>query len=186
MKNLTLIILLCAIFANAQIKKEPADTAKIVFTEIVKVDSTNRFELFKKASTWIEGQKFEILEMDPIEGKLLAKDQIIVYTDKSVLAKPNGDFFYDIAIEIKEGKYRYTFSNFVYRYYKQDRYGKFVPVVKGSKPMEDTKAAGWKKQWGRNKLQVNNEVNGHINNLKNAMKYVAPKPVIAPKPKEEW
>lgn len=185
-KLLFILLILCINQAHAQKKKNPSDsTKKIIYSEIVKIDSTNRFELYRKAAKWIESQKFTILEEDQIAGKLLAKNKIVVYTDKSVLAKPNGEFNHDVLIEIKEGKYRYSFTNFVFTYYKQDRNMKYVPV-KGKKPMEDTKAPGWKKQWARNKMQVTAEINNHIINLKEAMKYVAPKPVATPKAKEEW
>ena len=186
MKITTIIFFLLSFQLFAQSKKASVDTTKkITFTEIIKVDSANRFELYKKAEKWVEQNKFEVVEVDPIEGKILAKDQVIVYTDRSVLAKPNGDFFYDIILEVKDGKYRYSFTNFVYRFYKQDRNLEYKPV-KGSKPIEDTKAQGWKKQWSKNKMQVTAEVNNHIKTLKEAMSFVAPKPVAKPKPKEEW
>lgn len=187
MKNFLLLLsLFTGIYAHAQYPKSNIDTtAKFTLTEVIKVDSLNRFELYKKAGKWIENQKFEVIEEDPIEGKFIARNKIIVYTDKSVLAKPNGDFHHDVLIEIKDGKYRYSFTNFVYRQYKLDRNLKYVPV-KGKKPIEDTKAPGWSKQWSKNKLQVNNQVNEYIHSLKEAMKYVHPKPVITEKPKDEW
>ena len=174
----------------AQSKKEPKDTVtvkKVLYSEIVRVDSSTRFELYKKAAKWIEGQAFEIIEEDPYSSKIIAKHSFIVYTDKGVLAKPNGDFSYDIVLEAKEGKYRYTFSNFVYRRYKQDRQDllKYIPV-KGKKPIEDTKAPGWKKQWIKDKMQVSSKIEAYIVSLNNAMKYMAPKAASAAKPKEEW
>ncbi len=173
--------------AFAQSSKDTITTKKVVYTEIVKVDSTNRFELYKKASRWVGRQKFDVIEEDALSGKIIAKNSFIVYSERGVLAKPNGDFTYDIFIDIKEGKYRYTFTNFVYRRYRQDRQDllKYIPE-KGKKPIEDTKAAGWKKQWNKDKLQVNNKVNEHIVSLNQAMKYVAQKSAETEKPKEEW
>jgi hypothetical protein len=167
--------------------KDTIKTNKVNYSEIVKVDSTNRFDLYKKASKWVAQNKFEVIEEDPLGGKILAKTNFIVYSEKGVLAKPNGDFTYDIIIDLKEGKYRYSFTNFIFRRYKQDRQDllKYIPE-KSRKPIEDTKAPGWKKQWSRDKLQVNNRVNEHIASLREAMKYIAPKPIEAPKPKEEW
>ena len=172
---------------TATVSKDTIKTNKVTYSEIVKVDSTNRFDLYKKASKWVAQNKFEVIEEDALSGKILAKTSFIVYSEKGVLAKPNGDFTYDISIDTKEGKYRYTFTNFIFRRYKQDRQDllKYVPE-KGRKPIEDTKAPGWKKQWAKDKLQVNNRVNEHIVSLREAMKYIAPKPVEAPKPKEEW
>ena len=182
-------ILACLFLFNqavAQDKKSKKDTvAKTVYSEIVKVDSSNRYELFKKASKWVESQGFKIEEEDPYGGKIVAKNKFEVYTDKGVLAKPNGSFTHDVIIDIKEGKYRYTFSNFMYSYIKQDRTYKYV-TVKGQKPMEENNAPGWKKQWGKNKMQVSNKINAYIVSLRETMKYVAPKPVAPPKPKEEW
>jgi len=193
MRLFSFIAFLIVSFGNsfAQDAKAPKDSAivakKVSYSEIVKVDSTNRFELYKKASKWVSQQKFEILEEDALGGKIAAKNSFIVYSDKGVLAKPNGDFTYDIIIDIKEGKYRYTFSNFIYRRYKQDRQDllKYIPE-RSKKPIEDTKAPGWKKQWAKDKLQVNDKINEHIVSLREAMKYVAPKPILPEKPKEEW
>ncbi len=182
-----IILFLCLItfsWSFAQTKDKADTTEKVVFTDIVKVDSTSRFELYRKASKWAESQKFQIVEEDPYGGKIIAKNKITVYTDKGVLAKPNGEFNYDVVIDIKDGKYRYTFSNFVYTYIKMDRNYRYAPV-KGKKPMEDGKAAGWKKQWGKNKMQVTNSVEGYISSLREAMKYVAPVKV-AEKQKETW
>jgi hypothetical protein len=172
---------------TATTSNDTIKTNKVTYSEIVKVDSTNRFDLYKKASKWVTQNKFEVVEEDPLGGKILANSKMITYTDKGVLAKPNGEFTYDITIDVKEGKYRYTFTNFIFRRYKQDRQDllKYVPE-KGRKPIEDTKASGWKKQWSRNKLQMNSRVNEHIADLREAMKYIAPKPFDAVKPKEEW
>ena len=191
--RLLLPILFCSFFIKNGIaqtatpSKDTIKTNKVTYSEIVKVDSTNRFDLYKKASKWVAQNKFEVIEEDVLGGKILAKTNFIVYSEKGVLAKPNGDFTYDITVDVKEGKYRYTFTNFVFRRYKQDRQDllKYVPE-KGRKPIEDTKASGWKKQWAKNKLQMNNRVNEHIVSLREAMKYIAPKPIEAAKPKEEW
>jgi hypothetical protein len=177
--------LLISTFCFSQKKIATADTTKkVIFTDIVKVDSTNRFDLYKKAVKWVENQKFAVQEEDPYGGKITAKGKMTVYTDKGVLAKPNGEFAYDVMIDVKDGKYRYTFSNFIYTYIKMDRNYRYVPV-KGSKPIEDGKAAGWKKQWGKDKVQVTDKINQYISSLKESMKYVAPVKLVE-KPKETW
>ena len=179
------LMLFCISFTCfSQDKKGSDTTQKVVFTEVVKVDSVNRFDLYLKAVKWVEKQKFEVVEEDQLGGKIIAKNSFIVYTDKGVLAKPNGDFTHDVVIELKDGRYRYTFSNFIYRQYKQDRNLKYVPV-KGQKPIEDGKAAGWKKQWGKNKIQVTNKINDYISSLNNMLKYV-PTVKIVEKPKDDW
>lgn len=180
-----LLLLLTLSFGQGFSQKNTDTTKKVVYSEVVLVDSTNRFDLYKKAVKWVENQKFEVEEEDPYGGKIVAKNRFEVYTDKGVLAKPNGDFTHNVKIEIKDGKYRYTFDQFYYRKYQQDRNLKYVPV-KGTKPIEDTKAAGWKKQWGKNKMQVTNHVNSYIASLREAMKYVPP---VAPEQKvkkDEW
>src|SRR4051812_26231603 len=91
----------------AQKTKASKDTTKkVIYSEIVKVDSSNRFELYQKASKWIEHQTFEVEEEDPMTGKITAKNRFEVYTDKGVLSKPNGDFTHDVIIDVKDGKYR--------------------------------------------------------------------------------
>lgn len=180
----TFLLSLISLVCFSQDKKGLDTTKKVVFSEIVKVDSTNRFDLYLKAVKWVERQKFEVVEEDQLGGKIVAKNSFIVYTDKGVLAKPNGDFTHDIIIELKDGRYRYTFDNFIYRQYKQDRTLKYVPV-KGQKPIEDSKAAGWKKQWGKNKIQVTNKINDYISSLNSALKYVPPVKIVE-KAKDDW
>lgn len=181
-------LIIHVLFSQAQDNKAKQDTIKkINYSEIVKVDSTNRFELYKKAAKWMEKQGFEIEEEDPLTGKISAKNKFTVFTDKGVLSKPNGEFSHDVILEVKDGKYRYSFTNFMYRKLVQDRQDllKYVPE-RGKKPIEESNAPGWKKQWGKNKMQVDEKITGYINNLRESLKYVAPKPVTPPKPKEEW
>lgn len=184
------LLMSCSLFlfsaTQAQNNKSKKDTvAKVIYSEIVKVDSANRFDLYKKAVQWVQKQKFEVKEEDALTGKVVAKNRFEVVTDKGVLAKPNGDFTHEVLIDVKDGKYRYTFTNFTYRQYKQDRNLKYVPV-KGTKPIEESNAPGWKKQWGKNKMQVNQKVEGYIASLREAMKYVPSAEAVPVKPKEEW
>ncbi len=172
----------------AQNKKTTADsTTKVVYTDIVKVDSTNRFELYQKASKWIGSQSFTLVEENILEGKIMAKNSFDVFSEKGVLSKPNGVFTHDVSIDVKDGKYRYTFSNFLYRKYKQDRQDllKYIPE-RSTKAIEDNKAPGWSKQWSKNKMQATDKINQYIISLRDAMKYVARKTAAPPKPKEEW
>ena len=180
--------ILLVVNGYAQGKKAAKDSVvKVVYSEIIKVDSSNRFDLFKRASKWVESQKFEVEEENALTGKISARNRFEVFSEKGVLAKPNGDFTHDFIIEVKDGKYRYTFTNFTYRKYKQDRQDllKYIPE-KSSKPIEDKSAPGWYKQWGKNKMQVSEKVNSYIVNLREAMKYVPPTVPAQQKPKEEW
>jgi hypothetical protein len=173
--------------SHSQTKETKHDTTKkVIYSDVVKLDSMNKYELYKRAVKWISKQGFTEVEEDPYGCKIIAKNKFTVYTDVSVLAKPNGNFTHNVMIEARDGRYKYVFSEFKYHYIKQNRDLKYVEV-KGEKPIEDTKAPGWKKQWAKNKKQVNNKMEVYIKSLYNEMSYTAPVPVAKPDPKkEDW
>ena len=91
-----------------------------------------------------------------------------VYQKGIVSKQIHGKIDYKVVLEIKNFKYRYTFSDFVFHYYKQDRTYKMVPTGK-TKSLNEKKAAGWQKTWARHKSYTTQLITNLANSLKAQM-----------------
>lgn len=112
MKN-TVLLLLLPLFAQAQ------SDSLLKYTAVVNVDSATKDQLFIKgrqwiAETWKDGK--EVLQVvDKQSGELFGKAYIkSYYTVKSFGKDQLMPMIYriDVGIYIKDGKYKYEFSNF--------------------------------------------------------------------------
>lgn len=126
-------------------------------------------------------------QFDLLEGFVKCTTSIMVYTKGMVSKEIHGRITYEVNVEIKEHKYRYTFTNFVFEYYKQNRQYKYEPTGR-LKPLEDPKYPGRQPVWNKHKIGINNLVLQHIATLKNDMSQmsliVEEKKVV--KKKIEW
>ncbi len=68
-------------------------------------------------------------------------------------------------MQVKDFKYRYQFTNFVFYPYNRDRYGKFKINKWKSKPLEDPLYPGDQKKWDKHKASTNEKVNELIADL---------------------
>lgn len=114
----TIIILItCAfsipLFCNAQ---QP-----MYFSEVVKVDSTtNKEELFSRARSWFSSHyidsKAALDVQDKETGELLGNgsmDVMAIQTGSNQF--PYGIVTYNFKIIVKDGRYKYEFSNFIHK-----------------------------------------------------------------------
>src|SRR6266542_1007820 len=91
----------------------------ITYSEIVNVDSTTKDQLFQNARQWyneIFVSSKEVLQIvDKETGELSGKGLLKSYYDYRVMGKRKYDCYYKFSIDIKvkDGKYKYTFSNFI-------------------------------------------------------------------------
>lgn len=145
------------------------DAGKIVFYEVVKADSFKRDFLYHNAVTWLNSLKGfdEIIteSLDSIHGKIIAKNEVTVYSQTGILKKISGKMKYQTMIEVKDNLYRYNFSEFVFHYYKQDRNYKMVATGK-TKNLEDAKASGWQKLWDKHRSKMLEKIQRDIAQLK--------------------
>jgi hypothetical protein len=170
-------------------------SGKIEMAEIVQLDSiNNKTILYQNALEWTEGfpadeTKITRIERDALTGKISCSFKFPVYTQATVgvLKKISGVITYDCVVEVKDFKYRYSFTNFIFHYYKQDRTYKYVDAGK-TKKLEDFKASGWQKVWNKHRITTADKVGKDINNLKNRMAQVSiPSTQPAPEKKEvKW
>ena len=87
-----------------------------IIDEAVTVDGVNKAEMYKRANDWIteyftSGQK-KIYERDPDQNFLKLKHRIQLYRTVKKERVNDGLVEFHLEIYFKDGKYKYTFSNF--------------------------------------------------------------------------
>jgi len=108
-----------------------------------------------------------------------------VYRLDSLKKAIAGAVEYDITLELKNDKYRYTISNFLFNEYKKNRYGKSEPIKGKYIPLE-REASSWnKKEWEKQKEVVFEKTEELIVNLNGEMIY-AEKNNKKQKKEKEW
>ncbi len=170
-KHLT-SILLFLLFAQLSVFGQTFplnDAGKITFYEVVKADSLKKDFLYHNAVKWLNSLKGfdEIIteSLDSIHGKITAQNEVTVYSQTGVLKKISGKMTYQTTIEVKDNLYRYSFSGFIFHYYKQDRNYKMVAAGK-TKNLEDAKASGWQKLWDKHRAKMYEKIEQDIAQLK--------------------
>jgi hypothetical protein len=147
------IALIATIHLNGRSQPSAPDeaTEKVAFSDVVVADSLAMDLLYQNAVKWMASlkncdEKFELKLKDSIDGKLYGQSTFFVYSQSGILKKISGTITYRLSIEVKDRKYRYHFSDYVFHYYKQDRNYNMVPTGK-TKSLEELNAAGWQKLW---------------------------------------
>ncbi len=183
--NVLLHILCFNLFAQqANLPKD--ETGKITFYEVVKLDSVKKELLLNNAFQYLAGLHLPELnatskkkknykkinkkiaglpiEIDSAVGKVQSRYAFKVY--KGQYAKhADGEISYDITLEVKEGRYRYIFTNFIFQPYALNRYGKYTAVSGIYKPLEGSAYEG-NKDWNKHKLTTVEKISGLIGSLK--------------------
>lgn len=173
---------------HAQVVLPRDEAGKYTYLDVVKMDSIPADTLFKRINDWV---KFTYpksnTSVDSITRKIATRGRFLVYTNPGVLKEIHGAIRYDVALELKENRYRYTFTNFVFEYYKQDRFYKYNPTGK-TKPLEDEKFPGWQSAWEKHKNATDAHVKNKIEDLKKAVENKKPETmVIQPvKKTQDW
>lgn len=181
---LTIITLTIHFRSNAQ-SFPLNEKSKITYYEVVESDSTSKALLFRNSINWINSlkaynHKIETTLSDSISGKVNIENEFSLYSQPGVLKKLVGKFTYVTLLEMKDNRYRYTFTNFVFHEYSPDRYHKIIPTGK-VRNLEETKAVGSQKQWDKFRIVIADKIQKDINALKTKM-LENPKPVIATQP----
>ncbi len=171
---LSTLILIAGISTTIEIHAQPFpkdESSKITFMEVIEVDSMKKEELFQNASSWLSGCKKKVknkmshFEKDSINSKVSADFRYLVYTQSGVLTKISGAITYSLAIEMKDNRYRYVLTDFVFHPYKQNRNYEYAETgVK--KPLEETKASGWQKNWNHHRMTAYGRAMDEIKILK--------------------
>ena len=142
---------------------------KVEFANVVVADSLTKELLFENAMKYVASlkninEKFELKLKDSIDGKLHGQSTYFVYSQSGILKKISGTITYQLSIEVKDKKYRYNFTHYVFNYYKQDRYYNMVATGK-TKSLEELNAPGWQKLWTNHRNTTMNKMKDNTKQL---------------------
>lgn len=162
-----------SLISDAQHTVPEKGKLKIELMKVMKADSLDKHLLFRNALKFVANLKnldeqFELKLKDSVEGKLYGQSTFFVYAQAGILKKISGTITYQISIEVKDHKYRYCFTDFVFHYFKQDRYYKMVATGK-TKMLEEQRAPGWQKLWAAHRATVINKMKANDKNIELTM-----------------
>ncbi|GAC1382482.1 MAG: hypothetical protein NVSMB30_30010 [Hymenobacter sp.] len=160
----------------------PVDgNGKVGLYEVVRADSLRAGALHHHAKSWLLGRGYAVNVADSAHGRLEATHSFGVYDRGYITKKLHGKVNYHLLVEVKDGRYRVQFHDFVFAYYREDRSYRFVPTGK-TKPLEETTAPGWQKLWETHRHDAYLTVSGLAAELKWAMLAVPKPPVLTQRP----
>ena len=99
------------------------------------------------------------------------KGSFFVYNLGSVKKSIAGAVEYDITLEFKDEKCRYTITNYLFNPYKRNRYGKFEPINGKYKALEKEVSKSNMKEWKMHRKEVCEKSQALIINLNNEFRY---------------
>jgi hypothetical protein len=174
-------ILLLTCHAWAQL---PTDqNGKITYVEIIK-DSIQTDSLSKWIGQWM-GERYTQfpIEKDSNGSYFSTKGRFLVYVKEGIFKQIHGAIHYSVKVEIRENRYRYIFTGFVFEYYQQERADLLYHPNGKEKPLEEKEFKGSQKLWDRHKVTTDQHVKKMIASLKFfvATKKNPPKKEEAPK-----
>ncbi|MCU0445358.1 MAG: DUF4468 domain-containing protein [Microscillaceae bacterium] len=191
MKKSLFILILCSSLWTVGVAQSPNfpldERNKINFWEVVKTDSVASAKLYINAKRWLKESGYQIVSDDSLAGKIVAKQSLGVYDKGYVSKKLHGKVAYQLSIDLKDSKYRYQFTDFVFHYYQEDRNYQFAPSGK-EKDLEEKIAKGWQGLWENHQKNTFNTIQKQIELLKKAMRWQAQpiEPEVNKPRTEDW
>jgi hypothetical protein len=178
-----LLALLCVLLAALPGRGQelPLDSqGKVSFYEVVRADSLRAGTLYAHAKHWLHRYGYTLSTADSAAGRLVATQALAMYDRGYLTKKLHGKVRYQLTLEVKDGRYRVQYDDFVFDYYHEDRAYRLVPTGK-AKPLEESLAAGWQKLWQHHRHDTLVGITALQAELKTAMLTV-PKPTALPSP----
>jgi hypothetical protein len=144
----SIIFLFVTTTSFAQDKPLPIDErGKLIYYEVVVSGKTPADSLLTRARTFLESDKKFKLSNLTSDTTLAATGKMMISKSALGMARPMGAVDYDFYVEVKEGKYRFWLTDFLFIPYSRDRYGNFVPETNIGIPLEreqgKLRAAEW-------------------------------------------
>ena len=125
---------------------------RITYQQVVEIEDAPQELLFVNAYNYLESlvENHKNLKVDPQcnqdSTEIYLPLEYTVYNDFPIHS-PHGTISYLFTVAVKDGKYRYTATNFSFQYLKRNRYGRFAKVKGKYKPLEDPIFKGNQKLW---------------------------------------
>jgi len=177
-----LLAFLCLLVAAPLARGQalPLDSqGKVSFYEVVQADSLRAGTLYTHAKRWLTHHGYHLSTADSVAGRLVGTQALALYDRGYLTKKLHGKVRYQLTLEVKNGRYRLEFNDFVFDYYQEDHAYRLVPTGK-TKPLEEPLAAGWQKLWQSHQHDTLVGINSLQAELKTAMLAVPRASAAAP------
>ncbi|HYG40146.1 MAG TPA: hypothetical protein VD908_16070 [Cytophagales bacterium] len=138
-----------------------------VFSEVIVVDSLDSGNLLKTGKEWVVENGFTSIDTSGL-NEVKAENSFFVYQKGLISKQVHGKISYTFLLEVKNNKYKYTFSEFTFHYYKQNRNYEMKPTGK-EKSLNDPTAKGWQKTWVQHKYSTKKDILLFIQSLKESL-----------------
>lgn len=157
----------------SQMPRDPE--GKIAYIKVQEAPRVSRDSLYDRsllyAASLLNSKDDKIVHADRLSGLVEATTSVMVYKPGTITKTLSGRVTYRVAIQSKEGKYRFMFSDFVFQPYKQFRQtNEYKPVAKDYKPFEKAKYPGSQSLWYHHKATIDAMVKSQIVQLDKVMK----------------
>ncbi len=170
-----IVFISCIFILNAFTSQKQAllkdETGRYTIKDIVEVAGTNKKELFDAGKEFMR----KIKVANQRKGHLMENAEKMILTNKGSFSvhKPgslkkhaDGAVLYDIRLEFKDGIYRCIITNFQFKEYRRNRYGKYEPVKGKLIPLETTLSSLNKSTWDNYRKTVLAKSTALLENLK--------------------
>lgn len=161
--SLSLVITGSAVIGQSNQLPSLNDLGQITYSEVVQVEDTSKEFLFTNVLNYLCSlvdnhknlKKGPYINDDSTEVYLPLA--YTVYRDFPVHS-PHGVIRYQFTVSVKDGRYRYIATDFVFHYLERNRYGKFVEIKGKSKPLEEPFYKGSQKLWDQHKQHTGEKI----------------------------
>lgn len=149
---------------------------KYTFYEVVEIPGMKQDDLYKNGESFLKKVKVlkskkKYLNVNKENYTITNKGSFYVYQYGSINKAIAGAVEYDISLEVKDGKYRYTITNFIFNEFQRNRYGKYEPLKGRNTPLEMEVSDINKKGWEKHRQVVYDKSQALIQNLQSEMIY---------------
>ena len=164
---------------------------KYFFSEVVDLQGMDKEQLFANGEKFMKNVKVlhskrKFLNVDKDRYQISNRGSFYVYRLGSLKKGIAGAVEYDLILEVKDDKYRYTINNFIFNEYKKNRYGKYEPVKGKYTPLEMEVSSLNKKEWDKQRIVVYDKTQELVQNLYEQMIYAEEKKNKKSKNSQDW
>ncbi|WP_040625828.1 DUF4468 domain-containing protein [Mucilaginibacter paludis] len=141
--NKLIVLFFCLALSKAAMAQKDSlaldEHGKYIYYKIVSMNKYTADTLYQRSLRFFKNiadkKSLKITSADPGNMGLAGTGFFTVY--KTAITKhPDGQIAYQLKLEVKDAKYRYWLTNFVYTPYFRDRYNNYVPQNNVEVPLE--------------------------------------------------
>jgi hypothetical protein len=143
MKNI-LIAFVCMLFARTAAAQKDSlafdENDKYIYYQTVSQPGLGADTLYNRGLYFIKTaypkSKLVMVTADKAQGVITGKGSFLVSKKAFITTHEDGAISFSLRVEVKDSKYRYWFTDFVYTPYQRNRYNVYEPVPGVTIPME--------------------------------------------------